>query len=74
MNTNPDNDDQWFGDAEPEDSWDPDDPVVDLLRNIIRRVLLLAVLHGLAERDALRVAQIREDLEHILARVREGRL
>jgi hypothetical protein len=27
-----------FGDAEPEDSWHPDDPVPVLVRNLVRRL------------------------------------
>lgn len=30
-----------FGDSEVEDAWDPDDAVVDLLRNLLRRLALL---------------------------------
>ena len=37
-----------FGDAEPEDSWDPDDPPPVLIDNLLRRLALLAIIR---ERD-----------------------
>lgn len=33
-----------FGDIEPEDAWDPDDAVVELVDNLARRLVLLNVL------------------------------
>jgi hypothetical protein len=49
-----------FGDAEPEDSWDPDDPVVDLLYNLERRVFLL---RGITLRERLeRLVEARESI------------
>jgi len=61
-----------FGDSEPEDSWHPDDPPRELLGNIARRVLLLrASLDAVATpRERLRFAQIGEDLEHVIDRLR----
>ena len=61
-----------FGDSEPEDSWDPDDPPRELLGNIARRVLLLrASFDAIATpREKLRFDQISEDLEHVMDRLR----
>lgn len=62
-----------FGDADPEDSWDPDDPVTELLDNLRRRIL--AVLAGhLADRDRQRFDLVQRDLAHIAERVRNGRI
>ena len=33
----------WFGDADPEDAWHPDDPVPLLLRNVARRLAIIEV-------------------------------
>jgi hypothetical protein len=44
-----------FGDADPLDAWDPDDPLPELIRNLIRR----------AGGDRLFV----DDLTHVLDRV-----
>jgi len=56
-----------FGDAEPEDSWHPDDPLPDLIENLIRR-------RTRDERDRtledLRRRMFDDDLAHILERVR----
>lgn len=59
-------------DSEPEDSWHPDDPIPDLLSNIVRRVALLRhTLGGVAnQREQLRLSQIDEDLTFIIGRVR----
>ena len=56
-----------FGDAEPEDAWDPDDPPREQVRNIIRRLALLRVIRD--ARNEIRLNQIREDLEHIFGRL-----
>jgi len=32
-----------FGDDEPEDAWDPDDPIDELVANLIRRAALAGV-------------------------------
>lgn len=56
-----------FGDAEPEDSWSPDDPVPDLIVNLIRR-------RARDDRDRtlddVRRRMFDEDLQHVLDRVR----
>jgi hypothetical protein len=63
-----------FGDSEPEDGWDADDPPRELLGNIARRVLLLrGSLDAVATpRERLRFDQISEDLEHVMDRLRDG--
>jgi len=62
-----------FGDIEPEDSWDPDDPLPDLVDNLLRRLALVLVIlwRGdlLTERDELRLRDIAEDLAHIRRRL-----
>ena len=35
-----------FGDAEPEDAWDPDDPVDELIANLFRRFALFGITRG----------------------------
>lgn len=62
----------FFGDIEPEDSWDPDDAIPELVRNIVRRVVLLVALHELSARAQLRLEHIEEDLRHVLTRVQAG--
>lgn len=61
-----------FGDSEPEDSWHPDDPTLELLGNILRRVGLLKIsLVGIAtQREQLRLEHIDEDLTFIIERIR----
>lgn len=64
-----------FGDSDPEDAWDPDDPVDVLIDNIRRRVALLVVrrvLDRLDVPDGQRIRMIGDDLTHILERVRNG--
>jgi predicted nucleic acid-binding Zn-ribbon protein len=62
-----------FGDVEPEDSWDPDDNLDELVTNLARRLVLLGVLDAELERDnrrravdelaeLLEVARTRRDL------------
>ena len=62
-----------FGDAEPEDAWDRDDPVPELIDNLIRRVALLNTIQGkkLTARDRLRIRHLGEDLEYIRSRIAE---
>ena len=61
-----------FGDSEPEDSWDADDPIPDLIDNILRRVILSRDSIGpmATQREQLRFEQTIEDLKFILQRVR----
>lgn len=61
-----------FGDIEPEDSWDADDAIPELVRNIIRRVVLLVALGALNARAQHRLEMIEEDLRHVLNRVQAG--
>lgn len=51
-----------FGDDEPEDAWDPDDPVVDLVANLIRR-------RRRDRGDTIKDLMFDEDLAHVLDRV-----
>ena len=57
-----------FGDAEPEDSWDPDDPVPVLLVNLLRRARLLAAHDDPVEHRVLDV------LVEVVARARTREL
>ena len=61
-----------FGDADPEDAWHPDDPVTDLITNLIRRRARDRQDRELAD---VRRAMFDEDLRHVLSRVAdlEGR-
>jgi hypothetical protein len=52
-----------FGDDDPLDAWDPDDPIPDLIRNLIRRV---------ERRDDLADRLLIDDLYWILVRVGVG--
>ena len=62
-----------FGDAEPEDGWHPDDPVPELLDNLIRRVILLRAAADsrapYTAADRVRINLLLEDLGHVLNRV-----
>ena len=49
-----------FGDDDPLDAWDPDDPIPELIRNLIRRV---------ERRDDLADRLLIDDLYWILVRV-----
>jgi hypothetical protein len=55
-----------FGDADPEDAWYPDDPITDLIANLIRR--RARDRHDL-ELGAVRRVMFDEDLAHVLNRV-----
>ena len=63
-----------FGDIEPEDSWDRDDAVVELVDNLRRRVIALLLLAAFDARLRLRLEMLRDDLAHVLDRVRDGLL
>ena len=70
MTINPD-----FGDYEPEDAWDADDPVLEQLDNLRRRVLLLVLAAEQATwgpRDVLRASQFDEDLRFVIERIFNG--
>jgi len=55
-----------FGDDEPEDAWHPDDPITDLIANLIRR---RARERDRADLEDVRRAMFDEDLAHVLHRV-----
>jgi len=57
-----------FGDADPEDSWDPDDPVAELVANLIRRRTRDDRDRAL---DAVRAEMFDRDLAHVLERIRD---
>jgi hypothetical protein len=61
-----------FGDIEPEDAWDPGDPIPELLGNLARRVVLLLALEALSERAHVRLSDLADDLEHVRRRVEAG--
>lgn len=65
---------EWFGDAEPEDAWDPDDSVADLVGNIVARIKIIVGLRVLDETIEHRLDWIRLDLEHVAGRIAAGRL
>jgi len=58
-----------FGDADPEDAWDPDDPVADLADNLARRAVILAVGDGDDPRVRLRWRLLADDLAHLATRL-----
>lgn len=62
-----------YGDATPEDSWDPDDPLEELLDNIVRRIALLLLIDALTDHERQRLRMIADDLNHIIRRVRQLR-
>ncbi len=55
-----------FGDDDPEDAWHPDDPITDLIANLIRRRARDRTDRDLA---AVRAVMFDEDLAHVLNRV-----
>jgi hypothetical protein len=55
-----------FGDDDPEDAWHPDDPIVDLVANLIRRRRRAALVRDLED---VRSVMFDEDLAHVLERV-----
>jgi hypothetical protein len=63
-----------FGDSEPEDSWDADDPVPEQLHNIVRRIVLLRFTLGplATQREQLRLQHIEDDLQFIKERIEHG--
>jgi hypothetical protein len=62
-----------FGDIEPEDGWDPDDELAELVDNLRRRVVLLRV--GVACRDGAGLrAQVDELAELVDVARRRDRL
>lgn len=54
-----------FGDSDPEDAWDPDDPLPELVANIRRRLALLVALHRLDRHSQQRLEMAADDLEVI---------
>ena len=58
-----------FGDADPEDAWDPDDPLAHLVDNIVRRVALVVALKALDARAQQRLDLIERDLRHVADRI-----
>lgn len=68
-----------FGDAEPEDAWDADDDVADLVANLARRVRAALVDLDRYDVDARarlrsRLRMIVDDLGHVVARIEAGQL
>jgi hypothetical protein len=63
-----------FGDATPEDAWDPDDAVSDLVENLRRRLALLLGLSILTDRDRQRLDLIHGDFAHVIKRILEDKL
>ena len=63
-----------FGDSEPEDSWDADDPVPEQLDNILRRIALLRESVGAmaTQREQMRFRDIDEDLRTVIRRLGDG--
>ena len=63
-----------FGDSEPEDSWDADDPVLEQLDNIMRRIALLRASVGAmaTQREQMRFRDIDEDLRTVIRRMTDG--
>jgi hypothetical protein len=61
-----------FGDADPEDAWDPDDPLPVLADNLRRRAVILAAAAGLSAMVRHRLELLAEDLEHVAGRIAEG--
>jgi hypothetical protein len=60
-----------FGDSEPEDAWDADDPIPEQLDNILRRLILLRDSVGAVatQREQLRFADTIADLRTVIRRV-----
>jgi hypothetical protein len=58
-----------FGDADPEDAWDPDDPPEALVDNLRRRLELAVVNH---DRLRQRLELAARDLALIVERLRDG--
>jgi len=63
-----------FGDITPEDAWDPDDAVSDLVENLRRRLALLLGLSILTDRDRQRLDLIHGDFAHVIKRILEDKL
>jgi hypothetical protein len=63
-----------FGDAAPEDAWDPDDPVDNLVDNLRRRLAAIVALRMVDDVIESRLAWIVTDLEHVAGRIRQGRV
>jgi hypothetical protein len=55
-----------FGDADPEDAWDPDDPPEILVDNLRRRLVLLLEHH---DRARQRIELAVRDLGHVVTRI-----
>ena len=65
-------DDPFFGDIEPEDSWDANDPIVVMLRNLRRRLIAILTSDAdgpIAARIRQRLEMIRDDLDTIRERI-----
>ena len=63
-----------FGDSEPEDSWDADDPIPTKLDNVLRRIRLLRDSVGpmATQQEQLRFRDIDKDLDDIIALLRKN--
>lgn len=58
-----------FGDIEPEDAWDADDPIVVQLHNLRRRIIAILADEVLGVRLRQRLEMIGDDLDHIRTRI-----
>jgi hypothetical protein len=61
-----------YGDSEPEDAWDPDDPIPVLIDNLLRRLDLLDRRPDLSRRGEL-VGELAERLAALAGRARSTR-
>jgi hypothetical protein len=64
-----------FGDDEPEDAWDANDPVLEQLDNLRRRVILLVKAGNEATwgaREITRAQHFDEDLRFVIERIFNG--
>lgn len=61
-----------FGDSEPEDAWDPGDPVPVLIDNLLRRLDLLDGRPDLSRRSEL-LGELEERLDALAGRTRNAR-
>ena len=61
-----------FGDSEPEDAWHPDDPIPELLDNLRRRIILLALAARegrWGDREEIRSRDLDDDFVYVIERL-----
>jgi hypothetical protein len=63
-----------FGDADPEDAWDPDDAVVELVANLGRRITAILAMRAATDVVTARLNWLLADLEHVGRRVQTGQI